>query len=240
MAGVRASRFAFLALPFLLAGCAGFYDEIFLNADGSGSYRLTLFVGKGAAGEDLEAVRSTVRKLAEHAASSAGFTLSSVDVKRDGSLLVITVMAAFRSLSVFASPALSVSPDGGQWSFVVPREAGFRDGRFAARVLRGSAPPPTHAVRATLRGHQARFSVHLPGEIVEANGEHLHGTANWGFPLEQLCDAPVEMVAVARLPFPVLRVALGAALLAALALLGIAAFRWARKRGAKPPVAFSP
>jgi len=221
----RPSRIAIWVLPCLLSGCAGFYDEIFLKADGSGSYRLTVFVKKGGAGEDLEKLRSTVRESAARVAAAAGFTLTSVEVKRDGPLLAVEVMADFPSLSVFANPALCVSADAGQWSFVVPREAIFRDGRFTAHVLRGSAPPRDHAMRAALKGHEARFTVHLPGEVVGGNGQPMQGSANWSFPLDRLCDAPIQMIAVAKSSFPVWPVALGGLLVAGLAVLVRSAFR---------------
>lgn len=229
MLAFRPSR-AGLLLPLLLAGCAGFYDEIFLNADGSGKYRLTVFVRKDPAGEDLEAFRSSVRERSAAVAAASGFVLESADVKRDGALLVVEVTASFRDLSVFSNPALSVSPDGGRWAFVVPRDASFRDGRFTARVLRGSAPAKDHAIRTALRGREARFTVHLPGTVVESNGDRLERTANWAFPLDQLCDAPVGMIAVAELGAPWMTLALGAAIVAGLAVLGVSLFR--RRRAA--------
>ncbi len=225
MASDRPSRIALLALPCLLAGCAGFYDEIFLNADGSGSYRLTVFVKKGGGDDELPALRATVRERAAKIAATAGFTLKSVDVKRDGPLLVVEATADFPSLTVFANPALCVSEDAGRWSFVVPREAGYRDGRFVAHVLRGSAPPRDHALRAALKGHEARFTVHLPGEVVGGNGQPMQNSANWSFPLEQLCDAPIQMIALARPSFPVWPVVLGALLVAGLAVLARGVFR---------------
>jgi hypothetical protein len=230
MASDRPSRICFLLLPCLLGGCAGFYDEIFLNADGSGSYRLTVFVKKGAADEDLPALLATVRDRAAKIAATAGFTLKSVDVKRDGPLLVVEVTAGFPSLSVFANPALCVSENAGQWSFVVPREASYRDGRFVAHVLRGSAPPKEHPLRVALQGHEARFTVHLPGEVVEGNGQPMQNSANWGFPLEQLCDAPIQMIAVARPSFPVWPLLLGALVVTGLAVLVPQLFR--TRRGA--------
>lgn len=218
MRALRLSR-AGLLLPCLLAGCAGFYDEIFLNPDGSGTYRLTVFVRRGAAGEDLEALRSSVRERATAVASSSGFTLTSVELKRDGELLVVEVTASFPDLSVFANPALSVSPDGGRWSFVVPRDASFKDGRYVARVLRGSAPAKDHPLRSAFRGREARFSVHFPGRVAESNGDHLERSANWAFPLDRLCDEPIGMVALAESELPWIPIAIGAVLVAGLAVL---------------------
>jgi hypothetical protein len=230
-------RVAALLLPVALCGCAGFYDEIFLNADGSGSYRLTVFVGKGDVKENVEALKTTVRHRAAKLAAEAGFALKSVDVRRDGTLLVIEVTADFDSLSVFASPALAVAADGGQWSFVVPREASFRGGRFAARVLRESAPSKDRPIRSSFSGHEARFTVHLPGDVLQANGERFGRSANWILPLDLLCDAPVEMVAVSRSSFPVLPVALGVALLGALAVVGRSVFRKRPDGGQRPRAA---
>lgn len=229
---MRASRPSrlLLLLPVLLAGCAGFYDEIFLEPDGSGSYRLTVFVRRSWTPGDLEALRDSVRARAEAVAASAGFTLRSVEARRDGDLLVVEVSAAFRDLSVFANPALSVSADAGRWSFVVPRDIRFQDGRFAARVLRGSAPPKDHPLRASLRGREARFTVHLPGRVVDSNGDRLERSSNWTVPLDRLCDAPIEMTAVAESDRPWVSLALGAVLVLGLGILAASVFR--RRRAA--------
>jgi hypothetical protein len=217
-----------LCLPLLLAGCAEFYDEIFLNADGSGTYRLTVVVRKEAAGEDLGMLRSSIRAKAQAIARESGFTLGTVEVTRDGVLLVVEATADFRDLSVFAHPGLSLSADFTRWSFVVPREASFRSGRFSARVLRGSAPPRDQSIRPMLRGREARFSVHFPGPVVETNGDRIERTANWVVPLETLCDRPVEMVAVSERGVPWTAVALGGAVALGL-VVGTGVLLWRRR-----------
>src|SRR2546428_430426 len=111
MRGHRPFRAAFLSLLCLLAGCASFYDEIVVNPDGSGTYRLILFTKKVAADEDVRALEAGIRDRAARIAREAGFTLRSVGMKRDGSLLEIEVAADFHDLSVFASPVLAVSAD---------------------------------------------------------------------------------------------------------------------------------
>jgi hypothetical protein len=219
MRGLRPYRQAGLLLPCVLAGCASFYDEILLNADGSGSYHLVLYVKKLAVDEDVKALELAVRDRAAKIAGEAGFTLRSVGVRRDGSLLEIDVTAEFRDLSAFASPALGVSSDGSRWSFVVPREMSFQGGRFSARVLRDSAPPAGHPIRGSLQGREGRFTVHLPGEVAQSNGEARERLANWNFPLERLCDQPVEMTAVLRSGVPFGALALGALLLLGLGIL---------------------
>jgi hypothetical protein len=219
------ARRALVFLPILFAGCASLYDEITLNADGSGTYQLTIYVKMTEATENLEQLRLAVRDKATKIAQDAGFTLTSIDLTRDGPLLRIEVKAGFRSLSAFAHPALAVASDWSQWSFVVPRQMTFKDGRFTARVLRDSAPPKDHSIRASFPGREARFTVHFPGEVVESNGDRNERLANWNFPLARLCDEPIEMVARYRSDFPWAAVALGAFLMAALAVLLVQAFR---------------
>src|SRR5207247_4117102 len=141
---VKRHRGPLLILPIFLSGCASFYDEVTLNADGSGSYHLTLYVKMTEAKENIEALRLAVRDRAAKIAAAAGFTLTSVDLKRDGPLLQIEVKADFPNLSVFATPALAVSKDSSEWSFVVPRQVSFQVGRLTARILPASAPPKDH------------------------------------------------------------------------------------------------
>lgn len=227
---IRMARRTLILLPLLAAGCASLYDEITLNADGSGTYRLTIFVKMTEATENLEALRLAVRDRAAKIAAEAGFTLHSVSLTRDGPLLRIEVAAAFRDLSCFAHPALAVSSDRSQWSFVVPRRMTLEGGRLTARVIPDSAPPGDHAIRASFPGREARFTVHFPGEVAESNGDRNERLANWTFPLEKLCDAPVEMVARYRSDIPWAAVGLGAVLLAALTVLLVQAFR--RKKSA--------
>jgi hypothetical protein len=233
MRGHRLFRVALLLLPCLLAGCASFYDEIFLNADGSGSYHLVLYTKKVAADEDVRALEAGVRDRAARIARKAGFTLRSVGVRRDGSLLEIDVTADFRDLSVFASPALAVAADASQWSFVVPREMSFKDGRFAAAVRRDSAPARSHPIRASFPGREARFTVHFPGGVVESNGTRGERLASWNFPLDRLCDSPVEMTADWRSDFPYLSLGLGVLLLLGLSVSVVTFFR---KRAGRPSV----
>jgi hypothetical protein len=218
-------RRTLLLVPLLAAGCASFYDEIVLNADGSGTYRLTIFVKMTEAKENPEALRLAVRDRAAKIAAQAGFTLTSVDLKRDGPLLRIEIAAGFRDLAAFAHPALALSADQSQWSFVVPRRISIEGGRFSARVLRDSAPPKDHAIRASFPGREARFTVHFPGEVVESNGDRNERLANWTVPLDRLCDEPVEMSARWRSAIPWGLLAFGGALLAALAVLLVQAFR---------------
>jgi hypothetical protein len=219
MKGYCRALLAGLLLPWLLSGCASFYDEILLNADGSGSYRLVLYVKKVAVDEDVNALELAVRDRAAKVAKDAGFTLRSVGLRRDGSLLEIEVTADFRDLSVFASPALAVRADQSLWSFVVPREMSFQGGRFAARVLRDSAPPAAHPIRASFKGREGRFTVHFPCEVARSDGEVRERLVNWSFPLERLCDQPVEMTAVTRADLPLGALALGALLLLGLGVL---------------------
>ena len=193
---VRPGRISGLLVPLVAAGCASFYDEIDLNPDGSGSYHLVLYLKKTVVDEIPQALEQGVRDRAAKIAREAGFTLRSVRLERDGSLLEIDLTADFRDLSVFASPALAVSADQSAWSFVVPREMSYRDGRFRARVLRESAPPPGHPIRASFEGRGGRFTVHLPDRIVQTNGEAQERLANWSLPLARLSDEPVEMIAV--------------------------------------------
>ena len=169
----------------------------------------------------------------EELAREAGFTLRSVGMKRDGSLLEIEVMTDFRDLSVFASPALAVSADASQWSFVVPRDMTFKDGRFSASVKRDSAPARGHPIRASFPGREARFTVHLPGEVIQSNGTREERLASWKFNLESLCDTPVEMVAVSRSGLPYGTIALGVFLLLGLAAIIVS---FLRKRPVQRPV----
>ena len=222
---MKRHRGPLLVLPIFLAGCASFYDEISLNADGSGSYHLTLYVKMTEAKENIENLRLAVRDRAAKTAAAAGFTLTSVDLKRDGPLRRIEVKADFPNLSVFASPALAVSKDSSEWSFVVPRNITFQGGRLVARVLRESAPPKDHPIRVSFPGREGRFTVHFPGEVVESTGKREERLASWNFPLAQLCDEPVEMAAACRPSIPYGLIAFGAALVAALAVLLVQAFR---------------
>lgn len=230
MRGHRPSRRVLLLLPLLLTGCASFYDEVFLNADGSGSYHLVIYVKKVLVDESVQALEVAVRDRAARVAREAGFTLRSLGMRREGSLLEVDVQADFRDLSAFASPALGVAGDASQWSFVVPREMSFKGRRFAARVIQGSAPPKDHPIRASFPGRQGRFTVHFPGGVSESNGEINERLVNWNFPLERLCDTPVEMTAVSRSDFPYGAVALGALLVLGLGVLGVSFFR----KGAGP------
>ena len=235
MRGHRPSRAALPVLLCLAAGCASFYDEINLNPDGSGSYHLVLYTKKVAADEDVRTLEAGVRDRAARIAGEAGFTLQSVEVRRDGPLLQIEVWAGFRDLSAFASPALAVSADASQWSFVVPREMSFKDGRFSARVRRDSAPPPGHPIRTSFPGREGRFTVHFPGEVVESNGTREERLASWNVPLDRLCDTPVEMTAAWRSDFPTWTVGLGLLLLVGLSVV-IVSFIRNRTPNRAPPV----
>jgi hypothetical protein len=200
----------------LLAGCAGFYDEITLHADGSGTYQLTVIARDSDPQISLETLRPAFRAEAERLAKEAGFQLQEIEVRREGRLLVVRARAGFRSLSVFAHPSLGVSPDARRWSFVTPRVITFEGGRFEANVLRDSAPGKGR--RGSLAGHEGRFTVYLPGDVVSTNGEAREHSASWSVPLERLCDEPVTMTATARV-----RPWLWAWALAALLLGGLAA-----------------
>ncbi len=219
----------------LAAGCASFYDEVTLNPDGSGTYRLTVFARDSARKEDLPTLRAALRRKAEEIAAAAGFTLTSAEAWRQEDLITFQVEASFASPAVFAHPAFSVSPDAKQWAFVVPREVRFEKGRFAARVLRGSAPPRAHPVRGSMAGHEARFSVYLPGEVEDSNGARLGKSATWRFTLDQLCDHPAEMTAVARSPWPWATLGLGAFLVVGLGALAASLFR--RRATSRPGAA---
>jgi hypothetical protein len=146
----------------------------------------------------------------------------------EGNLVTIEARADFPSVSVFSNAAFSAAPTAGvayAWSFVTPREILFRDGVFSARVLRGSAPPKGDPFRARLKGHHARFTVHLPGEVTHADGAREGSSVTWRFPLEHLCDEPAEMNARVKEQSMTGTLVLGAALLAGLAVMIASLFR---------------
>ncbi len=148
-----------------------------------------------------------------------------------GDLVSVEVRAEFPNVDAFSNLAFSVGPSpapaggGPTWAFVTPRQILFKDGRFSARVLRASAPPRDDPIRASLRGHHARFTVVLPGEVSRADGVGAGSSVTWRFPLEALCDGPVEMNAVAETRSMAGSWLLGAALLAGLAVMIASLFR---------------
>ncbi len=178
---------------------------------------------------NLAEIRSAAEARAREIASKTGLALRSVEVGRgEGSLVTIEARAEFSSVAVFSNPAFSAAPATGgtyAWSFMTPREIRFNDGVFSARVLRGSAPPRGDPLRARLRGHHARFAVHLPGEVTQAGGAVEGSTVTWRFPLDHLCDEPVEMSARVRTQSLTGSLLLGAALLAGLAVMIASLFR---------------
>jgi hypothetical protein len=182
--------------------------------------------------KDLEEVRALAEQRAREIARKAGFVLRSVEATREGNdLIAVEARADFSDLSVFADPALSVGPapapagGGFVWSFVTPREIRYRDGRFSARVLRGSAPPRDDPFRAALAGRHARFTVHLPGEVAHADGARAGSSVTWRFPLGQLCDEPAEMNAEAEVRSLAGPLVLGGLLLAGLGVVVASLFR---------------
>jgi hypothetical protein len=215
-------RFSGVLLATLLAalpGCASFYDEIFLNPDGSGLYRLTVVTSSFQGPANLSDLKTLVEDRASRIGEATGLRLKSLDLRREDQCLVIEAAAEFPNLGVFAHPALSISDDAQTWCFVVPREARYEEGRFVARVLRGTAPGREHPIRALLKGREARFSVHLPSDIQRTNGISQGRTATWAFGLESLCELPVELSAEARPPSLGGTLALGLLFLLALGIL---------------------
>ena len=178
---------------------------------------------------DLGEIRAAVEKRAREIAAKTGLVLRSVEVGRgEGSLVSIEARADFANVAVFANAAFSAAPATGAtyaWSFVTPREILFQDGVFSARVLRGSAPPRGDPFRARLKGHHARFTVHLPGEVSHADGARSGSSVTWRYSLDHLCDDPAEMKAEAKAQSMTGTLLLGALLLAGLAVMIASLFR---------------
>lgn len=178
---------------------------------------------------NLEEIRSAAEKRAREIAAKTGLVLRSVEVGRgEGNLVTIEARADFASVAVLSNAAFSVGPGPGgvpAWAFVTPREVLFRDGVFSARVLRGSAPPKGDPFRARLKGHHARFTVHLPGEVLHADGAREGSSVTWRFPLDHLCDEPAEMNARVKEQSMAGTLLLGAALLAGLAVMIASLFK---------------
>lgn len=180
----------------------------------------------------MEEIRGAAEKRAREIAAKAGFTFRSIEVSRgERDLVTIEARADFASVAAFADPALSVGQAPGPgvgsltWSFVTPREIRFEDGLFSARVLRGSAPPRDDPFRARLKGHHARFTVQLPGEVSHADGARSGSSVTWRYSLDHLCDDPAEMKAEAKVQSMTGTLLLGAALLAGLAVMIASLFK---------------
>jgi hypothetical protein len=212
-------------------GCASFYDELFINPDGSGLYRLTVVTSSLPAPVNLAELRTLLELRAARIGETTGLRLKSLELRREDPGLVIEATAEFPNLGVFAHPALSLSDDAQTWCFVVPREARYEDGRFVARLLRGTAPVRDDPIRRSLKGREARFSVHLPSEIRKTNGISLGRTATWVFGLESLCDLPIELTAQAEPQRPWGALALGLLILLALGILIVSL----RRSPTRPP-----
>ena len=239
---LRASvRLIFILLVAgFLGGCVDYDEEMWLNGDLSGRVNMVIAVQeeivKGSTGMEKDLSEAGVRRDVERL---SGVKLEGFESFREGGKVVAKLRIAFDSLEKLtrheasageSTPlsllgAMNLREDGRKWILertltALPETKAKSTGSDLLAKGLGSL---------LFSKNHLTYKLHLPGEIITANSQHLDGkerTVEWTYTLAQAMREPPVMRAEWKKAFPFLRLA------AAIVAVGVvvAIFSWRRKR----------
>lgn len=232
-------NFSFLIfIASLLGGCVDYDEEMWLNGDLSGRVNMVISVSeeivKGSTGFEKDLSEAGVRRDVERL---PGVKLEAFESFREAGKVVAKLRIAFDSVEKLtrhergageSSPlsllgALSLREEGRKW--VLERTVGALPETKAQST--GSDILAKGLGSLLFSKNHLAYKLHLPGEIITANSQHLDGkerTIEWNYTLAQAMREPPVMRAEWKKPFPLLPVA------ATLILAGVAVAVFARRR----------
>jgi len=222
----------------LLGGCIDYDEEMWLNDDLSGRVSMVISVSeemvKGSTGFEKDLSEAGVRRDVERL---PGVKLEAFESFREAGKVVAKLRIIFDSVEKLtrhergageSSPlsllgSLNLREEGRKW--VLERTVGALPETKAQST--GSDLFAKGLGSLLFSKNHLAYKLHLPGEIITANSQHLNGrerTIEWNYTLAQAMREPPVMRAEWKKPFPLMPVA------ATLILAGVAVAVFARRR----------
>lgn len=214
---------ASVMMLFLLTGCIDYDEEMWLNPDLSGHVAMTISIQeelvRGNTGFEKDLSEDGIRRDVERI---PGVKLESFESFRDSGRVIAKLRIAFDSVEKLTQSATGVadsSPASLLGAITVHEEGGKM---FLERSMQ--ALPQVRA-RSTgenllleglgsllLSNDYLTYTLHVPGELITANTEHIEGdgrTVQWRFTLAQAMREPPEMTVEWKKPFAWVWIAFG-------------------------------
>jgi hypothetical protein len=203
-------RLLAIASAFFLVSCIDGYEEIWLNADGSGRAEVTYSIPSAAA--RFQGGESGVREMVEKFLKDApGIKTSSHEVTSiDGRLnlhVKVTFDSALDLQEISQSDSIRKLPDSATGlTGVIQVNVSGRSVVVERRLDVGKALPGSSLIPiSNWDGHGLTYIVHLPLAATESNAGKVTDSGKkleWNFPLAEAIKGPMTTRFVAPVPIP--------------------------------------
>lgn len=235
------TRTAFVVALLFLSGCLDYEEEMWLNSDLSGRVAMTISlkeeIVRGTTGFEKDLTEEGIRRDVERI---PGVKLESFESFRDSGRMIAKIRLTFDSIEKLTRHETGVA-DSSPASFLGAVTVRQEGGKVV--IERSLRALPTTKSKGTAEDILSKgigsllfsknylaYKLHVPGELITANTQHIEGkagTVEWKYTLAQAIREPPTMRVEWRKPFPIMGITIGGFVLTAVIALVL------KKRGKK-------